>query len=385
MSTSPQAENHSPTRPLPVVRAMIDAVDRDVLQLLARRNALVAEIAQYKREHALPIRDLVRDAEIIADRCARAQRLGLSPELIESLFRLVLWGSRDRQAALKAEVPPDVESRTIAIIGGNGAMGRRMAELFGDLGHAVMIADVDTALKPVDAAALADVVLISVPIDVTEAVIAEVGPQVRPEALLLDVTSVKTGPVTAMLAASPASVVGMHPLFGPSVHSLQGQRIVLTPGRAGAWLDWLRAMLRARGLLIVESTPQDHDRAMAIVQVLTHFSTEVLGLTLARLGVPIDATLAFTSPIYLIELLLVGRHFAQSADLYAAIQRGNPQTAQIMAAFASAVEELRGIAASSEAEEFRAMFSEVGAFFATFRQRALQQSDFLIDRIVERA
>ena len=71
------------TRSLAVLRAMIDAIDRDVLQLFARRSGMVAEIAQYKREHTLRIRDPGRERELLTDRCERAASLGLSPELIE--------------------------------------------------------------------------------------------------------------------------------------------------------------------------------------------------------------------------------------------------------------------------------------------------------------
>ncbi|MHC4129805.1 MAG: prephenate dehydrogenase/arogenate dehydrogenase family protein [Planctomycetota bacterium] len=209
---------------LAVLRATIDAVDHEVLALLGRRNALVGEIAAYKRAHTVRIRDLHREQEIFTDRRQRAASVGLSPDVIESMYRLILWASRDRQAALRVEVPPDVEPRTVAVIGGHGAMGKCMAKLFADLGHAVM-------LSPEEAASVADVVLISVPIDVTVDVIRRLGPRVRNDALLMDVTSIKTGPVEAMLAACQAEVVGTHPLFGPSVHSLQGQRIVVTPAR----------------------------------------------------------------------------------------------------------------------------------------------------------
>jgi chorismate mutase/prephenate dehydrogenase len=371
-------------RPLPVLRAMIDAIDRDVLQLLARRNGLVADIAEYKREHHLPIRDLPREREIIADRRQRGQGLGLNSELVEGLFRLVLWASRDRQAALRAEVPVEVEPRTVAIIGGKGAMGQCMAQMFGDLGHAVMIADLDTTLTPEEAATVADVVVISVPIDVTEDVIRRLGPRVRRDALLMDVTSLKAAPVQAMLTASSASVVGTHPLFGPSVHSLQGQRVVVTPGRGDAWLAWLKMMLHARGMEVMETTPAEHDRAMSIVQVLVHFSTEVVGRTLAALNVPIDQTLAFTSPIYLMELLLAARHFAQSPQLYASIQMLNPATPAVTEAFLRAAEGLRQMTTGQDHAAFQAMFEEVRQYFGTFTQRAVEQSDFLIDRLVER-
>ena len=374
-----------PDSHLPVLRARIDAIDHDILQLLARRNGLVAEVARDKREHALPIRDATREADLLGDRGRRARDLGLSPEVIESLFRLVLRGSRDRQSALRAELPMDEPERTVAIIGGRGQMGGCLASLFGDLGHAVLIADLDTDLTPADAAAAADVVVISVPIDVTVEVIEAIGPRVRPECLLMDVTSIKQTPVEAMLAATEASVVGTHPLFGPSVHSLQSQRIVMTPGRGDDWHAWLGRMLRARGLNVVETTAAEHDRAMSVVQVLTHFSTEVMGRALAKLGVPIERTLEFTSPIYLMELLMTARHFAQSADLYAAIQMSNPATAEVAGTFAEAAAELQSIVAGGDREAFRGVFDEVRAFLGPFTEQAMEQSSFLIDRLVERS
>ena len=372
------------SRPLPVLRAMIDAVDRDVLQLLARRNAIVSEIAFFKREHRVPIRDRVREREIVTDRRDRAAALGLSPEVIESIFRLVMWASRDRQAALKAEVPLDVEPRSVAIIGGKGGMGRCLARLFGDLGHPVLIADLDTPLTPEEAAAAADVVIISVPIDATVAVIRKLGPLVQPDSLLMDVTSTKTTPMEAMLASTKASVCGSHPLFGPSVHTVQGQRIVLTPGRGDEWLAWLKQMLSARGLLVTETTAQAHDRAMAIVQVLTHFSTEVVGQTLADLGVPVQETLAFTSPVYMMELLMTARHFAQSPDLYASIQMSNPGTPAVTSAFVDAAAKLKAAVDSGDRAAFRAMFERVRSHLGGFTQEALEQSSYLIDRLVER-
>jgi len=373
------------SRPLPVLRAMIDAIDHDVLQQLSRRNGIVAEIARYKREHGIQIRDLDREKELLDDRRNRAAPLGLSPEMIESMFRLILWASRDRQAALRAEVPLDVEPRTIAVIGGKGGMGRCLAGLFADVGHAVMIADLDTRLSPREAAEVADVVVISVPIDHTVAVIEELGPRVRADALLMDVTSTKAAPLAAMLRASRASVVGTHPLFGPSVHSLQGQRIVLTPGRGDDWLAWLRGVLHARGLTMLETDGENHDRVMAVVQVLVHFATEVMGRTLATLQVPMDETLAFTSPIYLLELLMTARHFAQSPDLYASIQMSNPRTGEVTAAYAEAVNQLRAAVERGDRAAFADNFRDVRAFFGAFTDQALVQSDFLIDRLVERA
>jgi chorismate mutase / prephenate dehydrogenase len=143
--------------------------------------------------------------------------------------------------------------------------------------------------------------------------------------------------------------------------------------------------LHARGLNILETTAAEHDQAMSVVQVLVHFATEVMGKTLSELGVSLDRTLAFTSPIYLLELLMTARHFAQSPNLYASIQMSNPATATVTEAFIRAADELQQTAARRDHDAFVGMYQQVREFFGEFTQRALAESDFLIDRLVERA
>lgn len=377
------ADNASPPRPLPVVRAMIDALDRELLQLLSRRMSLVGEVAAYKRLHGLKVRDAQREQSVLADRAERADSLGLPREEIESIFRVLLRASRDHQSALRTEVPVNQTARTVAVIGAHGAFGRLLVRLFGDLGHNVLSVDIDTALTPVAAASMSDVVVVCVPIALTDAVIAEVGPHVREDALLMDVTSLKSAPLASMLAHTRASVVGTHPMFGPSVHTLQGQRIVLCRGRGDAWYEWVAQAFSSRGLTIAEASAEQHDTAMSVVQVLTHFQTQVLGLTLARLGVPISETRPYTSPAYLLELYVAARHFAQSPVLYGPIEMRNPRTALVTAAFESATRDLAAILAQGDQARFEDVFKQVRGYFGEFTAEALEQSRFLIDRIVE--
>jgi len=372
-------------RPLPVLRALVDAVDRDLLQLLARRMALVSEVVEHKHEPGTTIRDPERERAVLADRRERAQELGLPVHAVDSIFRSLIVASRERQAALRAHLPTDVEPATVAIVGGLGGMGRCMARLFEGLGHAVVVSDRATKMSNEEAAAAADVVVISVPIETTDEVIRQVGPAVRPEALLMDVTSVKEGPLSAMLEATEASVVGTHPMFGPSIRSFEGQRVALCAGRGEAWHDWLQSALVARGLVVTEATAERHDRVMAAVQVLNHFHTQVMGLTLARLGIPLEESLDFTSPAYLMELYVTGRHFAQSPELYAEIEMRNPKAAEVTAAFESAAKDLSGAIVSGDRPRFAAIFREVADFFGPFAEEAMEQSGYLIDRLVERA
>jgi len=376
-------ETNSGEGPLSALRGEVDELDHQLLELLVRRMELVGQIAARKREHRVRIRDLARERRVLDDRCARAEELGLPPGSIESVWRQLMLMSRERQAALRAEVPLDVEPKTIAIVGGEGGMGRSLCTLFSDLGHLVLSADLQTQLRPTDAAARADVVVVSVPIRETQQVIEQVGPLVRKEALLMDVTSIKSDPMNSMLASTEASVLGTHPMFGPGVTTYQGQRIVICPGRGDAWLDWARQMFAARGLVITETTPAMHDTMMAIVQVLHHFKTQVLGLTLSRSGTPLEETLRFTSPAYLLEAYVTGRHFAQSPELYGPIEMLNPHSKRVIDQFREAAADLAEILAAGDQDAFDQVFAEVRKFFGAFTDEALEQSGFLIDRLVE--
>jgi chorismate mutase/prephenate dehydrogenase len=369
--------------PLLELRQALDELDHELLELLVKRMDIVAEVAARKRSHRVRIRDLARERRILEDRCKRAEALGLSPDSIESVWRQLMLMSRERQAALRAEVPPDVDSKTIAIIGGEGGMGGSLNILFSDLGHEVLSADLHTELRPEDAAAEADVVIISVPIRETRGVIEKLGPLVRKDALLMDVTSVKTDPVDAMLQSTEASVVGTHPMFGPGVNTYQGQRVVICPGRGEEWLRWARQMFSARGLMITETTPAKHDSIMAIVQVLHHFKTQVLGLALSRAGAPLEETLRYTSPAYLLETYVTGRHFAQSPELYGPIEMMNPDAQRVIGVFQAAAADLAEVLAKQDQAAFDEVFADVRAFFGEFTEEALEQSGFLIDRLVE--
>ncbi|MDB4989597.1 MAG: Prephenate dehydrogenase, partial [Myxococcaceae bacterium] len=359
--------------------------DSQLLELLRQRMAIVTQIAQAKRQEGAGVRDPKREQAVLDSRRAQADQLGLLPDFVESLYRLILWASREYQATLRAGVPLHTESKTVAIIGGRGGLGRRMVDLFSDLGHRVLVADLDTELSASAAAAQADVTVIAVPISVTERVIAEVGPHVPEHGLLMDITSLKGSPLACMMASTRASVLGTHPMFGPGVHTFQGQRIVLCRGRGDAWAGWAEANFRARGLVVTHASAAEHDRAMALVQVLTHYQTQVLGLTLARLGSPLAEGLKFTSPAYLMELYVAARHFKQDPALYGPIEMENPLMEQIASTFREAAATVHQLLSTRDQAGFAAMFDEVRAFFGEFSEEATEKSKFMIDRLVERS
>src|SRR5690606_25813695 len=118
------------------------------------------------------------------------------------------------------------------------------------------------------------------------------------------------GPICDVFAEhARGEAMGLHPMFGGTVASLRRQKVVACPVRPGPLGDWLLSELGALGLEVVHATPAEHDRMMAVVQVLLHFRTSVSGGAFRRAGVPVADSLRFTSPIYRLELSVVARLF----------------------------------------------------------------------------
>ena len=102
----------------------------------------------------------------------------------------------------------------VGIIGGLGQMGQWFSRFFTGQGLEVLIGEPGLTPTCPEVAARADVVVISVPLHLTEAIIAELAPYIRPEALFTDLTSLKQGPMAAMLEHFPGKLWERTPSSG---------------------------------------------------------------------------------------------------------------------------------------------------------------------------
>ena len=208
------------------------------------------------------------------------------------------------------------------------------------LGGMVLVADVDTRQTPEEVARLADVVVVSVPIPKVGEIVRTIAPHLRPDAALMDLTSVKQGPVTAMLAHFAGEVVGTHPLFGPGAKSLAGQTVVLCPGRGERWFNWLKELLESAGARVRVTTATEHDRLMSVVQGLAHFSLIALEMAIRELGVAPQDLEDFATPTFSTLHNLARRLFSQDAKLYACIQLQNPANRTALRALEDSVADI---------------------------------------------
>ena len=287
--------------------------------------------------------------------------------------------------------------KKISIIGGYGGMGAFFAKLFMDEGFSVVISGpseikgkkvakelgAEYVKDNKKAAKGADIVMISVPIDYTLDVIKEVAPAVKKGALLMDVTSVKEEPCRAMkkFASKGVEILGTHPVFSHRVGTLEGQVFVLTHVRGKKWLVWLKEFLGKHKARIYESTPEEHDRIMAVVQGLTHFAYISIGKTLQELDLDVKESRKFSSPIYELMLDIVGRIIGQNPELYASIQMQNPRVLEVHDAFLKTAKELNQTVKDKDEKKFIAIMSQAAKHFGDV-DSAMGRSDKAIYSLI---
>jgi prephenate dehydrogenase len=235
-------------------------------------------------------------------------------------------------------------------------MGRWFARFLERDGHLVHVSGRKTGMDIPALAQRSQVVVVSVPISVTGQVIQAVGPHMRGDSLLMDLTSLKAKPVSSMLEWSASEVIGMHPLFGPSARSMRGKNIVICPARGKRWLPWLRETLSRHGARLMETTPERHDELMAVVQGLTHLNTLTMGLVLTRMAVSPLELRGLSTPMLQTKLAMIRKVFRRNPRLYAEIIALNPHAEEILRQYEGALEALRRpIQERSPAELMRLM------------------------------
>lgn len=365
-----------PEAPLGALREQIDAVDKQMMELLARRLELVSEVGELKGQHGLPIYAPEREQSMIAARRAEAERRGLPPDLIEDVLRRCMREAYAHEKNLGfTRQAPDLGP--IVIVGGAGRMGQLFGRMLELSGYEVRTLDVDDWPRAEEIVADAGMVLVSVPIARTVEVLRAL-PPLPEHALLVDLTSTKSASMATMLEIHPGPVLGLHPMFGPDVDNLAKQVVAYVPGRHPDASTWLLEQIRLWGARLHEISATDHDHAMGLIQAQRHFATFVDGLHLLTEDRPLDELLALSSPIYRLELVMVGRLFAQNAELYADIIGASADNLALIERyhdrFAEALELLR----ARDRETFIARFTEIGEWFGQYAGRFLDESQALL-------
>ncbi|KII77421.1 bifunctional chorismate mutase/prephenate dehydrogenase [Vibrio renipiscarius] len=361
---------------LNTLRDQIDAVDKQILNLLAERLALVEKVGEVKSEHGLPIYAPDREAAMLASRRAEAEKIGVPPQLIEDILRRTMRESyaSEKDSGFKCLNP---ELRSVVIVGGKGQLGGLFGRMFTLSGYQVKVLgsqDWHRAEEILDGAGL---VVVTVPIHLTEGVIEKLG-QLPDDCILCDLTSIKTKPLQAMLNAHRGPVVGLHPMFGPDVPSLAKQVIVYCDGRGEEHYQWLLKQFAIWGASLCQIDASEHDHGMTLIQALRHFTSFAYGLHLSRENPNIDKLLQLSSPIYRLELAMVGRLFGQDPNLYGDIIFSSEENIEMIKRFHHCFGEALEILDGRDKQAFIESFDKVSDWFGEYSQQFMSESQNLL-------
>ncbi|CFQ45844.1 MULTISPECIES: bifunctional chorismate mutase/prephenate dehydrogenase [Yersinia] len=361
---------------LTALRDQIDEVDKALLDLLAKRLHLVAEVGEVKSRYGLPIYVPDREALMLASRRQEAEALGVPPDLIEDVLRRIMRESytSENDKGFKTLCP---NLRPVVIIGGQGQMGRLFTRMLNLSGYQVKTLEQDEWPQAESILADAGMVIVSVPIHITEEVIGRL-PKLPSDCILLDLASVKSRPLQAMLAVHDGPVVGLHPMFGPDVGSLAKQVVVYCDGRDPQAYQWLLEQLQVWGARLHRTSAVEHDQNMAFIQALRHFATFAYGLHLAEENVQLEQLLALSSPIYRLELAMVGRLFAQDPQLYADIIMSSEDNLALIKRYYKRFGEAITLLEQSDKKAFVQSFQKVEHWFGDYAERFLVESRSLL-------
>lgn len=178
-----------------------------------------------------------------------------------------------------------------------------------------------------------DYLVFCVPLNSLEDVCKKFQDFVTEKTILIDVTSVKVKPLEILekyFVKSKFQILGTHPIFGPESgrEGIENLPIVLTnvSVEEQKYLEIKNFLSRVLELKVIETTPVEHDKQMAVVQGLSHF----IGRALKNMDIKEfeTQTKSYKQLVNLKELL-----GGDSLELYKTIQEGNPYTKEVRERF----------------------------------------------------
>ena len=278
-----------------------------------------------------------------------------------------------------------IHIRRICIIGGYGAMGQCLKFFLAQLSHyeVTLFGENDWG-QAKSLLSNQDIVIISVPIALTDEIIEKTANHIAPSTILADLTSIKSAPLTKMLNTHAGAVVGLHPIFGPTVTDSNKQVIIYCDGRKAEVYQWFIDDLISLGFTLKKMTANAHDQAMTFIQGIEHFSVFCMGVFLKQHNIPLEELMAISSPVYKMELNIIGRLFSQDADLYANIIASDEMRLDSIHEYAQLIlKQVEQLKSTNGKTAFNEQFNDVKNWMGDFADKAYKESDRLlgIDKI----
>lgn len=363
------------------LRARLDVLDRQLLELVAERQAISTQIAAVKRSTGQSTRDFRREREVLLKARQDAQALGVAPSLAESVLQSLIRGSLTTQEQARVAAQGKGSGRRALVIGGRGKMGRWMADFLASQGFRITVADPAGEVPGYEWLAdwrstelSHDLVVVATPLKIANEVLGALAIR-KPPGVVFDLGSLKT-PLRQGLAALRSAgvrVTSIHPMFGPDTELLSGRHVIFIDlGDAGA-LEEARGLFGSTMADLVVMGLDEHDRLIAYVLGLSHALNIAFFTALAESGEDAPKLARMSSTTFDSQLDVATRVAEDNPDLYYEIQSLNAYGEESLAALRTAVDRIWHSVHEHDPQAFKGMMRR-GQEYLQVRQAARGQS-----------
>jgi chorismate mutase/prephenate dehydrogenase len=355
---------------LDVLRGELGQIDREILALVAKRQAKAIEIGQAKRALGLPTRDFRQEKDVVQRARKSAGDHGLPESLGEELVLAFIRASLTVQDLIAKE--GEGSGRRALVIGGAGHMGKWFVRYLRAQGFAVEIADPGEGLDGVvnhrdwkRAGLDHELIVIAAPMPATNQILKEMA-AAPPAGVVFDVGSLKSPLREGLHALRDAGgrVCSVHPMFGPDTALLSGRHVIFVDLGVPAATAAARALFEPTMATLVEMDLESHDRLIAYVLGLSHALNIAFFTALAESGEAAPKLATLSSTTFDAQLGVAANVAAENPDLYFEIQTLNDYGTESLAALLYAVERLRSVVRAGDLEGFRALMTRGKGYLA---------------------
>ena len=267
----------------------------------------------------------------------------------------------------------------MTIIGGSGGMGKVFARYFKKHGFNVTLyardekkletisyeLEVNSSVNLEESVENADIIIISIPIKKTTEMVIKVTPLMKKNALIFDITSLKFSVFKALKDASsryPINCLSLHPMFGPGIKSMKNYVIIaLKVGGTEYYqeiIEKLFAIFESDGVIITYTTPEEHDRRMALTLAVPHMFNILFLNLLKKSGIALNELTRFTGTTFLLQKVFAESIIQREMEMFGEIQMENLQFYDILDLFEALVKNYKEIIQNKRESAFQEIFTD---------------------------
>ena len=353
------------------LRNRLSAVDSRLVELIAERQRIVADIGRSKQTSGRATRDFAREKDVLDMGRAQAEALGIDADVVEAVLRKLIETSLASQERDRVIAEGKGDGRSVLIIGGAGKMGGWFESFFASQGFATTIADRAVEDGPgqysnwTDAGVDYDVIVVAAPLAVSGRILAQLA-VLRPRGLIFDIGSLKSPLIDGLAELRDAGcrVASIHPMYGPDTRLLSGRHLIVCDVGVPEATAAVKELFAATMVEQLDMSLEDHDRLIAYVLGLSHALNVAFFTALAESGEAAPKLARMSSTTFDAQLLVSEGVARDNPHLYFEIQNLNKFGLAPLDALFEAVRRIRETVISGDEPAFVDLMLRGREYFA---------------------